>query len=146
MDTHGHLKLVIRYKDGRIVRGITDNFWPTRPSFHVQDVGRVEGSESVEIHLTDLKAVYVVKDFAGQPGGGERGDRVSCLENLRANGTPLRVRFRDGESVLGSSMSYDPEAIGFFLFPANPNSNNLRVFVINDAVDRVEHLKVGAGR
>ena len=71
--TQGHLKLVIRYADGRTVRGVTDNFWPGRDTFHVQDVGRPGGSEPVEIHVSELKAVYVVKDFAGSTSTGVGG-------------------------------------------------------------------------
>ena len=66
------------------------------------------------------------------------------MKNLQGSGKPLRVRFKDGETVLGTTMDYNPNAIGFFLFPANPDSNNERIYVVNGQVAEVEPVRVGA--
>jgi len=47
------------------------------------------------------------------------------------------VSFKDGEVLIGSIVSYDPNRQGFFLFPADSQSNNLKVFVVSSAVSKV---------
>ena len=37
----------------------------------------------------------------------------------------------------GSVLGYDPKEKGFFLFPVDPGSNNLRIFVVNASVKKV---------
>jgi hypothetical protein len=41
----------------------------------------------------------------------------------------MEVTFRDNEIMVGSTLSYRGAGNGFFLQPADPRSNNLRVFV-----------------
>ena len=43
------------------------------------------------------------------------------------------MRFKDAELVCGYSLSYSPDRDGFFMFPADAGSNNLRVFVVTAA-------------
>lgn len=136
----GHLKVIARFTDGRMVRGYTDNFWATRPQFNLHEVGTTDG-QGVVVQIADLKAVFIVKSFEG---GGGHADAGSVSDNLNLNGTPMRVRFKDGESILGSTMSYDPRGQGFFLFPADPRSNNERIFIVNAAVACVEQVKLAA--
>jgi hypothetical protein len=42
--------------------------------------------------------------------------------------------------LVGSTVGYAPQRLGFFLFPVDPKSNNLRVFVISAAVRKVRFL------
>ena len=44
--------------------------------------------------------------------------------------------------LCGYSLSYSPEPVGFFMFPADPNHNNLRVYVMTYST--VE-IRAGAG-
>ncbi len=57
----GH-KLVVRYKDGSIVKGITSDFFTNKDFFHVKVN---ETGEILEIDIYDLKAVFFVKSFEG---------------------------------------------------------------------------------
>jgi hypothetical protein len=51
------------------------------------------------------------------------------------------VKFVDGEVMVGStSLSYDPKKKGFFIIPADPKSNNMRVFVVSSTVKSVYQL------
>jgi len=43
------------------------------------------------------------------------------------------VRFLDGEVMLGTADSATTDPLGFFLIPADPESNNLRVWVVSGA-------------
>ena len=65
-------KVVARYIDGRVVKGTTVDFLPTRPSFHLIPIGQGGNPISVlEIKVSDLKAVFFVKDFNGDPAYDE---------------------------------------------------------------------------
>jgi hypothetical protein len=42
--------------------------------------------------------------------------------------------------VGSASLGYDPKRLGNFIIPADPNSNNIRVFVVSSAVKGVRQL------
>ena len=44
----------------------------------------------------------------------------------------------DGEVVRGTTLNYTVEGSGFFLSPHEPRGNNLRIFVVHDAVRHVQ--------
>ncbi len=131
------LKVIAKYRDGRMVRGTTNNFGPGCASFHVIPLdGRP--SRPVEVCVPELKAMFVVRDLHGNP---RRPKQSRFLPNSPAPyGKKLEVTFVDGEVIEGVSLNYDPEAQGFFLHPADTNGNNLRIYVVNDAVKGVRFL------
>ena len=130
-------KVVVRYADGRIIRGHTEDFLPTKPSFHVRPLGSSTSMDAVDILVRDLKAVFFVRDFWGDPNYRERKE---FFEGARIIGKVLEVTFKDGEVIVGSSLRYDPERPGFFISPADPKGNNLGVFVVSQAVSKVHYL------
>ena len=79
--------------------------------------------------MSQLKAVFFVKDPGGDPTRIDLRGFISAPPESR-HGKKLAVQFTDGELVCGYSMSYSPYRDGFFLIPADPGSNNVRVFVI----------------
>ena len=52
-------KVVIRYADGRIIKGYTQDFLPTNPSFHVHPLAFSTSMDAVDILVRDLKAVFL---------------------------------------------------------------------------------------
>jgi hypothetical protein len=52
----------------------------------------------------------------------------------------VEVTFKDGEVLVGSTLGYDPNRQGFFVFPADPKGNNIRAYVVSSAVVKVRHL------
>jgi hypothetical protein len=126
-------QVVARYRDGRIVRGTTANFFPNREEFHVQTP---EG-ELEAVSLADLKAVFFVRDLVGDP---KRSDAQEPSPMRPTPGRKIRVEFADGEILQGTTQGYQPSRSGFFLFPADAASNNERCFVITAATRRVEPL------
>jgi hypothetical protein len=52
----------------------------------------------------------------------------------------VEITFTDGETLVGSTLGYDPKRPGFFIFPADPESNNARVFALSKAVRLVRYL------
>jgi len=105
------------------------NFDVARPTFKLKVHGR-EATEDVRVE--DFKALFFVRDFECNPAYNEKKEFAS-----RPTGRKLAVTFKDGEMLVGSSLTYAVERKTFFLFPADPASNNERVLVIMSAVLQV---------
>jgi len=131
------LKIVVRYANGRMVKGTTYNFSPGSDCFHVQPVDHKPGEPEVEIAVKDLKAVFVVKSLSGNP---KYKDRAHFIASDRPYGLKLRVTFKDDEVLEGTCMDYDRDAPYFFLLPADPKSNNKRIMVVSAAAREVTRL------
>lgn len=129
----GNQPMVVRFADGRILKGTAQDFSPNRESFHLFPWGE-EGGKPLEIIVDELKAVFFVEDYEGD--STRRDD--NSFDNARGQGRKLLVYFRDGEVIAGFTMGYNPAKKGFFLIPADPQGNNRRVYVVNAAVDRVD--------
>ena len=129
-------KVVARFVDGRILKGMTADFFPAKASFHL---ALAEGSPGgpIEIRTSELKALFFVKDFAGDPDYFERKafDPSRVLPGRR-----IRVVFKDGEVLVGTTTGYQPNRPGFFIEPADPGSNNERCYVIATATQEVSFI------
>ena len=124
-------EVVARYQDGRIVKGISLDVDPGRPLFHIRTA-----QGTLEVKLTELKALFFVKDLVGDSG---RTD-VLALEprDGRARGSyPIELEFADGERLIGLTVRYPPVRPFFFVLPADAQSNNVRVLVNRAAVKRM---------
>jgi hypothetical protein len=131
------VKIIARYLNGRMIKGFTQDFAPTKPGFHIFPTEAVNPMENKEILLRDLKAVFFVRDFGGRADYDERKKYAS---EERPSGRIVEVTFNDGEVLVGSTLGYDPKRPGFFVFPADPKSNNARVFALSKAVRLVRYL------
>lgn len=129
-------KVVARYADGRLVKGYTFDFHPTQPRFHIFPSPSASGS-SMLILMRELKALFFVRDFAGDPAHQEH---KRFRPGERGPGQPVEVFFKDGEIMVGSAETSIREAPGFFLVPADAGSNNLRVFVVTEATRNVQPI------
>ena len=119
------LQVVVHYADGRILKGNATDFFPNKETFHMTERG---SGETHEIKVADLKGVFFVKTFEGNPAHNDRQDteRVGL-------GKRIQVKFKDGEEVIGYTSGYSPDRPGFFVFPSDPESNNEKVFVVTAA-------------
>jgi hypothetical protein len=132
------VKVVFRYTDGALIKGYTRDFAPNKPSFHVEVVTGTDEGKVIKVELKDLKAVFFVKDFTGDASYEERKD---FTETQPVTGRKLKVIFKDGETLVGTTVGYDPKRQGFFFFPADPQSNNSKIFAVMSAVSAVEFLR-----
>jgi hypothetical protein len=130
------VKVVARYIDGRRVKGLSQDFFPNKDRFHVYPTAK-PSSEAVEVLLKELKAIFFVKDFAGNYMYNERKEYI---QGEKPSGRKMEVTFKDGEVLVGTTLGYDPSRPGFFIFPADPKSNNIRVFAVTTAVKKVRFL------
>jgi len=124
--------VVARYRSGRIVKGHAKNFHPNHPTFRIKTP---EGEEA-KIKTGELKAVFFVKELSGN-----KDHRKSRHFTMRlpadAKVKQIAVLFKDGEVMTGYIESYTPLGKGFFVVPSDKKGNNLRAFVLADAVNHV---------
>ncbi len=142
-------KVVIQFGAKRIKGYLESPIWntieellsnapPSSPeSFRIR---HLESDLVEEIPTKDLKAVFYVNTFNGDPGHKDLNfhSRVPIV-----HGIWMRVQFIDGEIMEGlvyNSIRYlvDP---GFFLLPTDPDSNNKLVYVLKSWL--VDHRVLG---
>jgi hypothetical protein len=118
-------RVVAHFLDGTIQKRTTQDFNPNRPSFHLIPE---DGGERAEIACGRLKAIFFVKDWAGDAKRGDLRGFITAPAST-AHGKKLAVRFKDGELLCGYTLSFRPDRGGFFLFPADAEGNNIRIYV-----------------
>lgn len=126
-------RIVARFADGRMLKGTTQDFTPGKDAFHV--IGSEGGSQPVRVDVEQLKAVFFVKSLVGNSAYAEVKDFGGPTA-----GRKVQVTFIDGEVLVGSTEVHEPDRPGFFMVPADPRSNNDRVYVVTRAVQAVSFL------
>lgn len=129
-------KVVVHFKNGTVIKGTTLDFVAEKPKFHLTyPDNRIE-----EITTETAKAVFFVKTFEGNKDYREKKDFAGVTpQDLR--GLKVRVVFQDNETLLGSTMGYNKQRKGFFILPVDPNSNNIRIYVVASAI---KDIKLGS--
>ncbi len=130
-------KVVVRYLDGRILKGSTSDFMPNKDSFHLASPESKPGEWVHAVSVNECKAVFFVKDFAGKP---DYQDKKEFQADKTAGGRKIKVVFKDKEVLVGTTQGYQPGRPGFFLFPADPESNIERCFVISAAAQEISFI------
>jgi hypothetical protein len=116
-------RAVVAFLDGRRQRGFIYDFSAVKESFRLSPESDTLQQRGVEIKVKDLKAVFFVKDFAGN-----REYVESAVTGNSPRGRKMAISFTDGETLQGCTDAYNPKRPGFFLFPTDAKSNNLRIF------------------
>ena len=130
-------KVVARFADGRMTKGTTADFSPEKELFHMSVAATPSGVTSLVIHMRELKALYFVKDFAGDP---RRADRNEFDPSNPPIMRPISVTFVDGEVLVGTTAGYQSGRPGFFLQPADASSNIERCYVLVAATREIRFL------
>jgi hypothetical protein len=130
-------KIIVRFADGRIMKGYTQNFSPNKPTFHLRPADPKASEETIEVLVQELKAVFFVRDFSGDPNYKEQ---KKFPDGAKPSGRVVEATFKDGERIIGSTLGYDPRRPGFFIFPGDLNWNNLKIFVVSQAVRWVRYI------
>ena len=126
-------RIVARYQDGHILKGFTNDFLPAKDHFHLFTDDHA-GTKSTDVHVPDLKALFFVKTFEGDPQHHKSNE---VQEGGSVLGRRIRVVFKDGEVMVGTTQGYDRNRPGFFVVPVDPGSNNERCFVVAAATTAV---------
>jgi hypothetical protein len=129
-------KLVARFTDGSVVKGAALDFAPSKSLFHMTLVSSPVGTP-FPIHTDSLKALFYVKDFDGNP---EHIDTKVFDSDPPPGAHRIRAAFKDGEVLVGTTTVYRPGLPGFFLKPADSQSNNELCYVFAPATREISFI------
>ena len=122
-----------RFQDGRVLKGFTNDFIPAKDHFHLF-ADEHAGTKPTDVHMPELKALFFVKTFEGD---GQHKKSNDTPDGATLVGRRIRVVFKDGEVIVGTTQGYDRNRPGFFVVPVDPGSNNERCFVVASAIKAV---------
>jgi hypothetical protein len=106
-----------RFNEGTVAKGWTSDFRPTRESFLLL---LADHPETVRIRIAALKALFFLKTLEGDPAHEES----KTFDSVSGEWSRCWVEFRcDGEALAGWSSSNISSKLGFFLVPADTDSN-----------------------
>ena len=134
------IRVVARFIDGRMVKGYTYDFSPGKKGFHVISSLDDKPRNADVVTFSNLKAVFFVDSFEGRKDHPAPKDlnpqdgRIDAIIKVKAT-------FHDGETMMGTTLAFNRDREGFFLTPTDTESNNSRVFVIFNAVEKMETWK-----
>ena len=133
----GLAKIVVRYANGKTLKGYSQNFSPASPHFHVRPNEAAGSDPGQQVSIRDLKAVFFVRNFSGDNSYEER---KTFVVGKALSGKKIEVTFKDGEVLVGTTPGSAALRPGVFLFPADDKTNNTRTFVVAAAVKNVRFL------
>jgi hypothetical protein len=135
-------KTVLRFRDGRLLRGFLKDFAPDLDEIFLEEV---ETDRIYPVRVEDVKAIFFVRSFEGDRTYREK----KTFGVSKQKGQRVFVKFRDGESLVGFLEGdvpwekgfflsrLDRGLKGFFLLPVDEDTNNMKVFVIATSVEDV---------
>ncbi len=127
-------RVVIHWRDGRTERGTTVDFIATKDRFHLLPWEADPGVRPKEVLHRDLKGIFFVRSLEGDSGHAKSNLFDASKPTL---GRKIKVVFKDGEVLVGTTQGYQPGRPGFFVIPADPRSNNERCYIITEATQDV---------
>jgi hypothetical protein len=130
VNEHGTL-VAVRFLDKRLIKGRTEDFRPNRDFFHVLQPG---ARSLTRVPIEDLKAIFFIKTLGRDPSCIDR----RSYEERGGSERKVWLEFSDGESLAGWSSSSRSRQRGFFVFPADRESNLEKAYVFRSALRRLE--------
>jgi len=134
-------KVVVKYKNGEIIKGWVEDFRPDRESFILFPLIEYSEEERIEIKFSSLKAVFFIKDFIGDKNY-KKVRTFDIDSKITPSQRKLIVNFVNGEHLYGTTHSYGKYKVGFFVYPIDPKDNSDRMFVIHKAIESVHLMKI----
>jgi small nuclear ribonucleoprotein (snRNP)-like protein len=128
-------RVVVRYLDGRLIRGSIHDFSASDEFVSIENE-----SGNQKIKMDELKAIFFVRTFEGDRSHVEK----KSFRDPVSPGKRVFVKFKDSESLTGyieggvpweKGFFLEPnKGSGFFLIPVDNESNNIKVFVVASSV------------
>jgi hypothetical protein len=132
-------KTVLRFNDGRILKGFVHDF---TSETNVVTIQEAETDKISTVNIEQLKAIFFVRSFEGDRHYREK----KSYGITRPKGRKIFIKFKDGEDIVGFlegdfpwkkgfflSKREDPLK-GFFILPVDKDSNNVKVFVVSSSI------------
>ena len=130
-------RVVIRKLDKGLIKGFIDPNGCLAAELEVLDR---EGRLS-RIPMSEIKGVFFVRDFEGNP---DRAERKVFRSRPRLAGLWVRMTFKDSEvleAILPNNL-LEVDSLGYLVTPPDVYSNNLRIFIPRSALTEMEVLGV----
>jgi hypothetical protein len=130
-------RVVIRKLDKELIKGFVDPKGYLASEMEVLDrEGRL-----VHVPMSQVKGVFFVRDFEGNPN---RAERKIFRSRPRLAGLWVRMTFKDTEvlEALLPNNLLDVDPLGYLVTPPDVYSNNLRIFIPRTALTEMEVLGV----
>jgi hypothetical protein len=126
-------RVVVRYLDGRLLKGYAPHFVPDRGALEVWPSPNAPLAGRVTVPFGQLKAIFFVRDFDG-------GATYLSANQSKAKvcGRKVAVTFLDGEELTGATLNYQTAGPGFFVHPLDEQTNNTRVYVLTQSIRHVK--------
>lgn len=121
-------KLVVHKKDGTIFKGVTQDFDPAGEEFHF--LPAEGGGVPLRMRVEEMKALFWVRDYLGNRQFVSR----RAFGDADVQRKKAIVTFTDGEEMWGTLDGSAGNDRGFFLVPADPRDNNVRIFIVRSAL------------
>jgi len=125
------VKIVVKLKNQTVLKGKTNDFFPNRTRFHLE---QMDGTIT-DVVVEDSKAIFFVKDYEG-----DKNHKDSYNDAIGNAGRKTKVKFEDGEIIYGYTLGYSPDRQGFYLTPADLGGNNERIFIVTSATQNVQFV------
>jgi uncharacterized protein DUF6982/PilZ domain-containing protein len=126
--------LMVRYRDGRTLKGYGRDFSPQRGRFQLWSSPQADcpPESRITVPLGNLKAVNFVRRLDGELIPSEPAAKTT------EPGRPIIITFFDGEVLMAKTLNYNEKAPGYFVTPLDKPTNNLRIYVVSRAIARVQ--------
>lgn len=121
--------VVLRYLNGDMEKCFIKPYI----SFSVKVIQVIKEDGTVRtIPIKDLKAIFFVREFDGK--GHKAGSWIDeDPEGLKV-GKKVVVTFKDGEKIKGKVLGDFEKGEGFYLYPIEKNTNNLKIFIVRSSI------------
>jgi hypothetical protein len=129
---NGWQHVVGRYRDGRIVRGYTNDFNPLKPYLHVSPTPFAD--ETKFVSMIHLDALYFLPD-PRTPDNQRDSQTASATRGRR-----VAMTLPNGKEVVGTTLTYSRDGSGFFVRPLDADAGPTRIFVTQSGIRNIRFL------
>ena len=130
-DDPGWQQVIGKYRDGRFVRGYTNDFSPKKPYLHVSTTPWSEQAQFVSI--IQLDALFFMRDSRSSASS-------TAAEPAIVHGRKVALSLPNGEEMLGTTLNYKLNGSGFFVHALDAHHTTARVFVTQSGIRSVRFL------
>ena len=130
-------KVVAHYQNGKVFKGTTKDFFPSQDFFHLTPMDAPKETKPLKLSVYGMKGLFFVKNLLGNKDYYEKKDFNSARPVV---GHKIRIIFKDGELMVGTTNGYQEDLSGLIVVPADSNSNNERCFVFTSAIQKIASI------
>lgn len=124
------VKIIVKFRNGKTLKGTTYTLDPERASFHFLRHGSRRGDDEVETKYSDVEYVAIVDSFTGK--------RRSSPGEYQPKGSEVSVQFKSGETLDGYTLKhYNAREPRFSVIPRDAKDNRISILVERGAVAKM---------